>query len=297
MAHGEILLVDHDDQEIQILKAALEGEGYQVELAFDGNEALKKVEHILPDCIVSEVDLPVMDGYEFCRKLRELPRLENVPFVFISSQGKNGEDTLKGLKLGADDFVNRPVIPDEVVLRVEVILKRLQILQKLTITDEVTGLFNRRYFDQRLDEEVERLKRYNRPLAVWVIDLDKFKQVNDNFGHAAGDQVLRDVGNFIQDQLRKSDIIARYGGDEFAIIMPEHSGERIDRTGERLRQSVEDHRIDLSEGGNVGVTISMGGVWIAEKSGASSSDIIRMADSRLYEAKGKGRNCVELETS
>jgi len=293
IAKAHIVIADHNAEEARVIADALGKKGYTIEVCATGEEALARILEGSPDCIISEVELPRMDGYELCAKIRAVPRLEHVPFIFISPREKNGEETIRGLRLGADDFVNRPVIPDEIILRVQVILRRLQILRTLTITDEITGLFNRRYFDQRLDEEIERLKRYNRPLALWVIDIDNFKKVNDTYGHATGDTTLEQVGNHLQRHLRRSDVLARYGGDEFAIIMPEHPEEGVPATGERLRCSVEDLSIAAPDTPPFSVTISLGGVWISEACTRSANDLIRMADSQLYAAKNNGRNRVE----
>jgi len=290
---GTILIVDGNEDEASLLTSSLKDKGYTVEICSTGQEGLERVFQITPDCIVCDVDLPVIDGYKLCARIREIPRLENVPFIFISSHEKNAQHTIKGLKVGADDFVNRPVMPDEILLRVDVILKRLQILRTLTITDEVTGLFNRRYFDQRLEEEIERLKRYNRPIAVWVLDIDNFKIVNDTYGHTTGDTVLQETGKNLLKTLRRSDVLARFGGDEFAIIMPEHSGEGMEPTGERLRKSIEDLTVPCGDA-NISVTISIGGIWISKDSSRSVNDVIRSADSQLYRAKQNGRNRVEL---
>lgn len=292
--NAKILIVDNKEDEITILASSLKARGYSVEVYHTAEECLERISVFTPDCIVSDVDLPVTDGYELCSRVRKMPRMETVPFIFISSHEKQAEHTIKGLKLGADDFVNRPVIPDEVLLRVDIILKRLQILRTLTITDEITGLFNRRYFDQRLDEEIERLKRYNRPIAVWVIDIDNFKQVNDSCGHTAGDAVLKQTGEHLLKYLRRSDVLARFGGDEFAIIMPEHSQPGMEATGERLRSSVEDCTFTSGDTA-VAVTISVGGVWVPDEHAASPNDIIRKADLKLYEAKKNGRNCVKID--
>lgn len=294
MHKGEVLLVNDEAEERATIAAALEAHDFIVAIAANGEEALRRVGSFMPDLIVSDVDMPVMDGYELCRRIRSLPRLETVPFIFISTEGKNGIDTLKGLRMGADDFVNRPIVPDEIVLRVDILLRRLRILQRLTITDEITGLHNRRYFDQRLDEEIERLRRYNRPLAVFLVDVDRFKDVNDTWGHMAGDLVLRTIGEALQAGLRRSDLVARFGGDEFAVIMPEHAREPVGQTAERLREGVAARRIRLPGGEDVCVTISIGGVWLAEDNTSPASAIIRAADAELYRAKNNGRNRVEL---
>lgn len=290
---GNVLLVDDNRDELNTIKKGLESEGYYVEAAENGKEGFAKIKEFHADIIVSDVNMPVMDGYELCEKVRGMQQFEHIPFMFISKSIDNDQDRIKGLKLGADDFVQRPILPEEIILRVNVVLKRLKILRRLTITDEVTGLKNRRYFDQRLDEEIEKLKRYGRPMGVFIIDIDNFKGINDTHGHFAGDEVLKSIGVILENSLRKSDIIARYGGDEFTMILPEHSEEAIIETAERLRKNIQDNLMHIDEK-RMTVTASLGGIWIKETNTSSPSEIIHIADDMLYQAKNAGRNCVKV---
>ncbi|MCW2412113.1 MULTISPECIES: GGDEF domain-containing protein [unclassified Sphingobium] len=171
-------------------------------------------------------------------------------------------------------------------------LVRIAILERDVVRDPLTGTFNRRYLDTRLDEEISRSRRSGLPLSTLMIDLDHFKGVNDFYGHLVGDQVLRHVSSLIQSQVRLNDIVVRYGGEEFVVITPDSSLEDAARLGHRLLRQLRDHSIDLPNGDTLAVTASIGAATLAEAEGRTT--FLRRADDALYEAKrgGRDRLCV-----
>src|SRR5579884_549858 len=239
-----VLVIEDSSFELDQIKAALEKVGYDFVIANTAVQGLKLAREVLPDLILLDMVLPDMNGREACRNLRTQENLRGIPIIIVTVKGKT-EDKVLGLTEGATDYVTKPFEPSELKARVDAALrmKRLQDelieknkalaqknqeyqvllkqMQTLAITDPVTGLFNRRYFQEVLSQEFSRAQRYCTPFSCLMIDVDQFKQINDTFGHEAGDKVLEELAKLIQIEIRKVDLAARYGGDELAILLPE----------------------------------------------------------------------------
>jgi len=188
------------------------------------------------------MELPGMDGSEFCGRIRGGEDTIDVPFVIYTSEARQ-QQHLRALKAGADDYIPKESEAEEVSLRIHRLIERVESLRRLSIIDSLTMLANRRYFDRRLVEECEKFRRYNRPLSLLLFDVDEFKFINDTYGHIAGDKALKSIADVLLNGLRTGDVVCRYGGDEFAVLMPETSLEGAWHASERLRLNVERLRI------------------------------------------------------
>jgi diguanylate cyclase (GGDEF)-like protein len=244
-----------------------------------------------PDLILLDVDMPDMTGFEVCRQLKKDAATCCTPVIFLSGSG-GIEDRVKGLDLGAIDFVTKPFDAFELRARVRAALrtKHLQdLLRKYALIDPLTELPNRRALDERLQQEWSRLLRHGGHLSVIMADIDHFKDVNDQFGHAVGDDVLRQVARLLADGCRESDMPARYGGEEFMVVAPQIAAQAAMDFAERLRVSICSKPLD-AHGTTVPVMVSFG---VADNEGMSTpEELTQAADHALYRAKAAGRNCV-----
>jgi len=215
-------LVVEDEESMRILlDYILSKAGYQVTTAKDGTEAWQHVQDTLPEVIVADVTMPGMDGLELCRRLRNDPQTEAIPFIFLSSRGQLYE-RIAGLGLGADDYVAKPFERRELLARLEAVLQRTDVYQDLSLTDKVTRLGNRRYFEQRLEEEIYRGRRYGVAvsLVLVMIDIGQIETIRQQHGSAAADFALRSVAQMLRSSVRALDITARFDDHEFCVLMP-----------------------------------------------------------------------------
>jgi diguanylate cyclase (GGDEF)-like protein len=295
MTRQTILIAD-DSQTVIDMMCAVLGEDYEVIVAKGGLAAVETAIERQPDLILLDVVMPDIDGFEVCRRLRAEERTQRIPIVFIT--GLNAvEDERRGLELGAIDFITKPIQAPIVRLRVRnhLELKRYRdFLEDLSLVDGLTGIGNRRRFDEFLTREWRRSRRARTPLALILIDVDYFKPFNDFYGHAAGDDCLREVAATIAMLVRRpGDLCARYGGEEFVAILPytDLAGARI--LGERIRDAVM--ALEIPHAGSTvapHVTISLGVAATDPAVAQEAEALLREADRRLYEAKTAGRNRV-----
>lgn len=285
------LIIDDSPDALAVAKARLAKENLDIVCAGGGREGLDTARRERPDLILLDLDMPDMSGFEVCRALKADPALCMIPVIFLTGSGSVA-DKVKGLDLGAVDYVTKPFDVIELKARVRAALrtKHLQdLLAKYAHVDPLTELWNRRALEDRLHEEWARIQRYGGNLALIMADLDHFKDVNDTYGHPAGDQVLRDTAAILVGQCRESDLPARYGGEEFVVVLPAHCAQDATVLAERCRRKIEAARI-RSGGTEIRVTASFG---VADSVGLSApEDLVRAADGALYLAKSDGRNCV-----
>ena len=298
---GHILIVDDSEPNLILLRSLLLLEGYRVSTARNGLEALEAALSEPPDLVLLDVMMPEMDGYEVCQRLKAHPSTSDVPIIFVTAKGEVNERVI-GLEVGADDYISKPYHPDELRARVKAALRTKVARDRLrqereemaaqAITDSLTGAYNRRFLNARLAEEVERARRYGGELACLMLDLDYFKTVNDRFGHATGDLVLRDFVDQVRLCLRASDILARYGGEEFTIVATGTGLQGALTTAEKLRRFVQDQEFRTVTGAALRLTTSVGvaGLRLEE----TAETLLARADQALYEAKRQGRNRVVL---
>jgi len=293
-----VLIVQAEQSERAFQRTLFADAGMSVFEASSGSEALDFLIADRPDLVVLGRTLPDMDGLELLPKLKS-SELDFVPVMVASHRGETAE-RVRGLQLGADDYIPRPCDPAEFLARAMALLRtkqthdrirKLQMtLEQMVVSDPLTGLHNRRYLMDRLVQEMQRSDRHGEPLAFAMIDLDGFKPINDQFGHVLGDKVLRAVGNAISKSVRVSDVAARYGGDEFGIILPQTPPEGAMRVCERLLRAVSDLVLQDESGRGAKVTASLGLAYYPADDVDTPEDLVHSADGALYGAKRSGKN-------
>lgn len=271
-------------------------------LAEDGLQALR-ILHAQPvDIVLCDMHMPRCDGINFLRLKAASPQLDTVPVVMLTG-AEDMTSKVQALTCGASDYVTKPFDVTELVARitVHVRLRNVQAelraanaeLVRLTRTDPLTGVGNRRHFDLVLEDEFLRSRRYDRPFSVCMVDLDHFKRVNDLYGHAAGDAVLVAVARVCKSALRRCDTVARFGGEEFALILPETPAEGAWLAVDRLRQAIARESIPHGES-TLSITASVGVATFPHALVNHAADLTALADAALYDAKRSGRNCVAV---
>lgn len=287
----KILIIDDSHDARAVARARLAPEGHEIICSEGGGDGLALAARENPDLILLDVDMPDMSGFEVCRRLKADDALNPIPVIFVSGSSSS-EAKVQGLDLGAVDFVTKPFDAFELRARVRATLrtKRLQdILRDRAMIDPLTELANRRAFDERLRQEWARVARYTLRLALIMADIDHFKEVNDRHGHLAGDEVLRQVARRLSKDFRNCDTLFRYGGEEFAMVLPQTTAGGATDLAERLCASISAEPVKVGPNA-LAVTMSFG---VADNDGLGRpDDLICAADENLYQAKAAGRNCV-----
>ena len=297
----KILIAEDDAVSRRILEAYLRKWGHDVVVAKDGAEAWNQFQRDdAPRLAVLDWMMPELDGLQVCSKVRAR---EHAPFTYILLLTAKGEtdDIVTALDAGADDYLTKPYNAMELRSRIgageRIVRLHEQLetanaaLKRLAQTDFLTQVYNRSAIVHRLEEELSRSARSKAPLAVYLLDVDHFKQINDNFGHAAGDQALIEVARRLKEQCRNYDVTGRYGGEEFVVIVPGPRRQEVEAIGERIRLAISRTQISADDL-ELGVTVSVGGIWIGAGAMASVDVVLKRADELLYEAKRSGRNRV-----
>src|SRR5215213_8418446 len=262
-APARILIVDDHEDNIELLRARLEARGYRIDTATDGEQAIARVEAQPPDLILLDVMMPRIDGFEVVRRLKANTSLPFIP-VILQTALDSTEHKVEGLDAGADDYITKPINFAELEARVKSML-RIKALQdaleererelsevnsrllKMAQTDSLTGLDNRRYLEERLEEMFGHSRRLKEPLAVVLCDLDRFKSVNDTYGHQVGDVVLKDLARILKREAREIDRVGRYGGEEFMLLLPGTVLDAAVTFAERVRKQVEANTFTFAE--------------------------------------------------
>jgi two-component system, cell cycle response regulator len=293
-----VLVVQAEPSERAFQKSLFAEAGMSVIEAVSGSEALDYLATDRPDLVVLGRMLPDMDGLDLLPRFKS-SELDFVP-VLVASHRSETAERVRGLQLGADDYVSRPCDPAELLARARALLRtkqthdkirKLQLtLEQMVVSDPLTGLHNRRFLMDRLLQEMQRADRHGEPLAFAMIDLDGFKPINDLYGHVLGDKVLRAVGNAISRSIRVSDIAARYGGDEFAVILPQTPPEGAMRVCERLLRAISEAGFQDDSGKMCRVTASLGLAYYPADDVETPEDLVHSADGALYGAKRSGKN-------
>jgi len=269
----------------------------------DGLQGLKLLLAERPELVLCDVEMPGLDGERLLQVKESRPEVRDVPLLFLTAD-PDLDRRARLLEQGASDLIAKPFHPSELVarLRLHLNLKRLQdelrekneALSRLSTTDSLTGLRNRRYVDEVLAIEVLRAQRYGSPLSVLMADLDHFKEVNDAHGHLVGDEVLRRVADLLRQNLRVTDVGGRYGGEEFIVIMAQNPVEGARLLAERWREAVAEARFEVVPAGALEVTLSVGVAGYDRDKHHSAVDVVAAADAALYRAKQAGRNRVAV---
>mgnify|MGYP005634641577 FL=1 len=299
-----ILIAEDNPVSRKLMEMTLRQAGYEVVSAEDGREALALFKERFFPIILTDLEMPEMDGLELCRAIRGNPA-EGYVYIFLITARDSKEDIIVGLEAGADDYLTKPFDRSELIARLKTALRVLELekslkdayekIRLLSITDKLTGCYNRTYMDEYLAKEIARATRYHRPLSLVMADIDYFKRVNDTYGHQAGDLILKNFVLSMREGLRKDvDWIARYGGEEFLMVMPETNFKNAMSSAERLRRIVSERLASYDEK-EIRITASFGVVGFdpSEKiKNIPYEAIIDQADKALYQAKDEGRNRV-----
>ncbi len=291
-----LLAIDDSELIHRLLQVRLQGERLELHGALSAREGLQKARELMPEVILLDIELDTMDGFEVLAHLKSDPQTQDIAVIFISAVSDT-MDRVRGLDLGAVDFIAKPFEVAELKARVRSALRMQHLVKMLEYRaqiDSLSGLWNRRYFDQRLQQEWSEARRHGRSLSLIMCDVDRFKRLNDQFGHPFGDQVIERVAQILSGG-RGSDITCRYGGEEFGVILPSTAADRALEVAERHRVAIESHT--WSGHDDVIVTSSFGVADLKSlPTDAGMEQLVQAADMALYRAKQSGRNRVELAT-
>jgi len=299
-ASPAVVLVADDSPTVRaVARFALEEAGHRVLEAGDGAQALAVLADEAVDVVLLDVEMPVMDGYQAVAALKADPHTADIPVVFLT--GRTGsDDVVRGLRLGGHDYLRKPPDPSELLARVaaaarvkalqDELRRRLDELDLLSRTDLLTGLHNSRHVQEHLTTCAAAARRHRHPLAVLLVDVDHFKLVNDTVGHLGGDRVLQAVAGALEASVRTEDLVGRWGGEEFLLVLPHTTPEAAQVLAERLRATVAALEVEV-DGVPVPVTVSVGG---AGGVGPVEGDLLTLADRQLYAAKDAGRDRVHI---
>lgn len=283
-----ILVVEDDVELAQTLGEALEGQGYLVEQARDGGEGVDRALSNRPDVILLDVNLPSLDGFMAAAQLRDSPLTREVPIIFVSAR-HDLSARIRILHLENVDFIPKPFLEDDLLARIEQALvgaHARQRLQRRATVDDLTGLGNLSVFRARLAEEHQRVLRYGSPLSLAMIDVDKLKAINDRLGHVAGSDVLRTIGDVLRRHARTTDLAARYGGDEFVVLLPQTTLAEAAIFAERVRSEVEARAVH-----GFHPTVSIGVASLSRPDSVETDgQLLNRADAAAYTAKRQGGN-------
>jgi two-component system cell cycle response regulator len=316
-----ILIVDDNVHNLQVLAVIVEKLGCDSVLAMDGQQALEYVEIERPDLILLDVMMPRMDGYEICSLFKKNSQLKDIPVIFLTAKSEI-EDIVKGFEVGGVDYVIKPFNAIELKARIKTHLslkksndeirsaneelreanniiekknsqlkEMMEQLELAAKTDMLTGLYNRRHMMAKIEEEVSKFKRHKRSFSFIMADIDFFKKVNDIYGHNGGDYVLKVVANILSTSIRAVDTVARWGGEEFLIMLPEVEVEGAGISAERIRKNVAERLLHY-QGVDFTVTITLGVATFTMND--EIDEAIKRADDALYAGKARGRNCVSF---
>lgn len=293
---AKILVIDDERINIQLLFEGLSDE-YSILAASNGFDGLKIAREQEPDLILLDIMLGDMSGHDICKALKQDEQTKDIPVIFVTAQD-SAEDELKGLELGAVDYFKKPFSIPLVRVRVrkQIELKqKTDLLEHLSLVDGLTGLANRRQFDEKLAQLISYVDRNHRSLSLLMIDIDYFKQYNDIYGHVKGDYALKSVARILRNGAsRPLDFVARYGGEEFVVLLLDATPDEGQRVAEKLRLSVENANIahDGSDKNQLTISVGVSHVNASHKENTQVTDFIQDADQCLYLAKHDGRNKV-----
>jgi two-component system cell cycle response regulator len=307
MAKARILVVEDSKPQADITKEFIERNGYGVVWAENGASAIKTVKTSPIDVILLDLILPDINGNEVCRWLKANSETKGIPIIMLTVKSTL-EDKVTSIEAGADDFLPKPYNEVELnakiyaVLRTKALQDELRQMNRqmqdllanvevLAITDPLTELFNRRHFETILKKALNEWKRYNQPVSCLMIDVDHFKRINDSYGHKAGDSVLREIAQLLKQSMREVDTVARWGGEEFIVVMPQTARDKALVPASRMLDAISGKRFEAIPDERVTVSI---GIAFAGRNADTVEKLVGAVDFALYEAKRKGRNRIEI---
>jgi two-component system cell cycle response regulator len=297
-----LLLAEDDKSSADKIRAIVEKDGYDLQVASSRIDLIGQATSTPYDVLLISLDVADDDALRLCSQLRSNDETRHTPIVLLVDENDNNR-LAKALELGVNDYLMRPVDRHELLARMRTQVRRKKYQDRLranyrrslslAVTDGLTELYNRRYLATHLDAQVNHARRKGKPLAALMIDIDHFKKVNDTYGHACGDEVLRETARRISENVRSFDTVARYGGEEFAVVMPDTDPEAAAAVAERLRVMISATPVKVIEpAAIVPVTASIGIGTAEPGSEVSAGELLERADEALYAAKNGGRNQV-----
>jgi diguanylate cyclase (GGDEF)-like protein len=296
MRTGVVLLAEDSLVIRAMVRQQLEAQGHRVIEAVDGAQALLLCRASNPDVVLLDVEMPILDGYGVLEAVKGDPLLAMIPIVFLTAR-EDTDSVVRALELGAHDYLRKPFEPAELRARISAALRvkslqdelqrRNEELDRLSRIDALTGLANRRHIVLECARLFAASRRRDEPVGACMLDIDRFKSINDTWGHPAGDAVLVAAAARIQAAIRAEDLVGRWGGEEFLVLLVAGSPETVFLVGERARTALAASPIALPDGTEVTVTVSVG---CASARGGSPEELIARADGALYQAKHAGRN-------
>ncbi|MBI3812360.1 MAG: diguanylate cyclase [Nitrospirae bacterium] len=309
MSKATILIIEDNPLQAKQTRSVVESAGYEVLMAENGGTGFKLAKTQRIDLVLLDMVLPDFSGGQICQWLKRDEATHAIPVIMLTAKG-SVEDKVAGLQIGADDYVPKPFSDKELLARIQACLRikmredelrgvkdqlenQLKDVEKMAITDAGTGLFNRRHFNELLDKEFSRAKRFNEPLSCLMLDIDHFKSINDTYGHPAGDSVLSEIALLLKGAVRMIEVAARYGGEEFVLLLPKTEPKEAVKPATRLLESISAHHFKGLPPDRV-ITVSIGIAGLPDPLMATKDDLVKCADFALYKAKHAGRNRIEM---
>lgn len=301
---GKVLIVDDSQQARKAIKEALADQFDEFIEADDGLSAIKAFVEYKPGFIVTDIEMPSINGYRFISTVRSMEDGRDVPIIMLSGTKNSLKKKLTGFNLGASDFIIKPFEAEELEARVKSLLKmrylmdelkeKNTLLERLAITDELTGLYNRRHFFEVVREQMALGLRHNFKVALLLMDIDHFKEINDSYGHAAGDEVLRKTGALLNACRRDGELLARFGGEEFVICLFNSGPESAMLAADRFRRLISTHDFSTTSVQIPRITVSLGVAIYPQNKVITIDELLKAADKALYKSKRDGRDRVSL---
>ena len=301
---GSILIIDTDQRHAERIKSYLTPE-HEVDILVHPADAVFQVTGAHYELALVSMALEDFDALRVCSQIRTLEHTRNLPIILMADEADKPR-VVRALDLGINDFISRPVERNELAARVRTQIRRhrygLELRQSVTntlalaVTDELTGLYNRRYFDRHLAVMLHKAQNQDRDMALMILDIDHFKAVNDTYGHDVGDAVLREFAGRLRRNIRGVDLACRFGGEEFVVLMPDTDFRQAELVAERVRQSIAERAFEVNAGRPLSVTVSAGAA-LNESAADTPETLIKRADVALYRAKREGRNRVVFDAA
>lgn len=280
----KILVVDDEQEGRRLIKSILKQANYNVLEAANGVEALEIMRNEHLDLVVLDVNMPKMDGYRVCQEVRADKFLRRLPIILLTVMDET-LDKVRGHRLGIDDYMTKPVDPEEFLTRVASVLDRRRLYEEISMTDSLTGLYNINFYKNQIDVFFNMARRSGIVFSIAVIDINMFKLINDTYGHVAGDYVLTRLAEILKKTLRKSDIITRYGGDEFVVIFPDLNSSQMEIAVDKIKKAVASADFtDERSGKKIPVSVSVGSAtW--RRDIKDPTELFDIADNKMYRDK------------
>jgi len=288
MAHERILIVDDEHDIVKVLTSRLKANNYETSSACTGEEALQRIAQIPPDLVLLDIMMPGISGLELKAELNKNDETRSIPVIFVTARSQSA-DKITGLRLGVDDYITKPFDSEELLARVEATLQRRKFYERVSMTDGLTGVYNVAFFKKQIGLFFQLAQRHENIFSLAIIDINDFKQINDTYGHPVGDFVLKKIAEVLRMVLRETDVITRYGGDEFVIILPETDEEAAHLAMQRVKEKIHGIQFHVDDSD---VTLSFAlsiGIATYDDSFTSEVHMFWNADNKLYEEK-KNKN-------